>query len=259
MCFNGTDHFPGNTLTKYCENIGVMFGQDLNAYTSTDETVYNIDNVPVTPSNVDSCLLILRDWADGLTLAPSEIDKERGVIHEEWRLRSSATMRIFERNLPTLYPGSRYAYRFPIGTMEVIDNFKPQELRDYYEKWYRPDLQGIIIVGDINADEVVEKIKKLFSPIKMPENAAKYEHYPVPNTPQAIYVLTKTRSRARLLSTSCLSTTPSRRSSTTLWPASATTISQVSLPALSTHVWLNSRRRPTARLQQQWLKTATTS
>ena len=130
MCFNGTDHFPGNTLTKYCENIGVMFGQDLNAYTSTDETVYNIDNVPVTPSNVDSCLLILRDWADGLTLAPSEIDKERGVIHEEWRLRSSATMRIFERNLPTLYPGSRYAYRFPIGTMEVVDNFKPQELRD---------------------------------------------------------------------------------------------------------------------------------
>ena len=77
MCFNGTDHFPGNTLTKYCENIGVMFGQDLNAYTSTDETVYNIDNVPVTPSNVDSCLLILRDWADGLTLAPTEIDKER--------------------------------------------------------------------------------------------------------------------------------------------------------------------------------------
>lgn len=196
MCFNGTDHFPDNTLTKYCENIGVMFGQDLNAYTSTDETVYNIDNVPVTPSNVDSCLLILRDWADGLTLAPTEIDKERGVIHEEWRLRSSATMRIFERNLPTLYPGSRYAYRFPIGTMEVVDNFKPQELRDYYEKWYRPDLQGIIIVGDINADEVVEKIKKLFSPIKMPENAAKYEHYPVPNTPQAIYVVDKDKEQS---------------------------------------------------------------
>ena len=105
-------------------------------------------------------------------------------------------MRIFERNLPTLYPGSRYAYRFPIGTMEVIDNFKPQELRDYYEKWYRPDLQGIIIVGDIDADEVVEKIKKLFSPIKMPENAAKYEHYPVPNTPQAIYVVDKDKEQS---------------------------------------------------------------
>ena len=82
------------------------------------------------------------------------------------------------------------------GTMEVIDNFKPQELRDYYEKWYRPDLQGIIIVGDIDADEVVEKIKKLFSPIKMPENAAKYEHYPVPNTPQAIYVVDKDKEQS---------------------------------------------------------------
>ena len=196
MCFNGTDHFPDNTLTKYCENIGVMFGQDLNAYTSTDETVYNIDNVPVTPGNVDSCLLILRDWADGLTLAPAEIDKERGVIHEEWRLRSSATMRIFERNLPTLYPGSRYGNRFPIGTMQVVDNFKPKELRDYYEKWYRPDLQGIIIVGDIDADAVVEKIKKLFSPIKMPANAAKYEHYPVPGTPHAIYVVDKDKEQS---------------------------------------------------------------
>ncbi len=191
MCFNGTDHFPGDKLLNFCERIGVKFGQNLNAYTSTDETVYNIDDVPVTETNVDSCLLILRDWADGLTLDPTEIDKERGVIHEEWRMRSSASGRIFERNLPTLYPNSRYGHRYPIGLMSVVDNFKPAELRAYYEKWYRPDLQGIIIVGDIDVDKVEQKIKDLFTAIKMPENAAKYEHYPVPDNDQPIYVIDK--------------------------------------------------------------------
>ena len=161
MCFNGTDNFPDDKLIKFCERIGVKFGQNLNAYTSTDETVYNIDDVPVTDSNVDSCLLILHDWADGLTLDPKEIDKERGVIHEEWRMRSSASSRIFERNLPALYPNSRYGHRFPIGLMSVVDNFKPAELRAYYEKWYRPDLQGIIIVGDIDVDKVEAKVKAL--------------------------------------------------------------------------------------------------
>ena len=197
MCFNGTTNFPGDRITKYCESIGVMFGVDLNAYTSTDETVYRIENVPVTQGNIDTCLLILHDWADGLTLDPTEIDKERGVIHEEWRLRSSAQMRIYERNLPALYPGSKYAYRWPIGTMEVIDNFKPEELRAYYEKWYRPDLQGIIVVGDIDADKVVAQIEQLFSPIKMPENPAAYEHYSVPTTNEAIYVVDKDKEQAQ--------------------------------------------------------------
>lgn len=191
MCFNGTTNFPDDRLIKYCESIGVKFGYNLNAYTSTDETVYNINDVPVTGENVDSCLLILRDWADGLTLDPVEIDKERGVIHEEWRMRSSASGRILERNLPALYPNSRYGERYPIGLMSVVDNFKPEELRAYYEKWYRPDLQGIIVVGDIDADQVVEKIKALFSPIQMPENAAAYEHYPVPSNAEPIYIIDK--------------------------------------------------------------------
>lgn len=140
MCFNGTNHFPGDNLLRYCESIGVKFGRDLNAYTSIDQTVYNISNVPTTrQSALDSCLLILHDWADGLTLDPTEIDKERGVIHEEWRMRTSASTRMFERNLPMLYPNSKYGLRMPIGLMSVIDNFKYQVLRDYYEKWYRPD------------------------------------------------------------------------------------------------------------------------
>ena len=146
MCFNGTTHFQGNDLIRYCESIGVKFGRDLNAYTSIDCTVYNISNVPTSrQSALDSCLLILYDWADGLTLDPKEIDKERGVIHEEWRTRTSSSMRILERALPLLYAGSKYGYRMPIGIMEVIDNFKPQVLRDYYEKWYRPDNQGVLV------------------------------------------------------------------------------------------------------------------
>lgn len=197
MCFNGSDNFPGNSLIQFCERIGVKFGQNLNAYTSTDETVYNIDDVPVTETNIDSCLLILRDWSDGLTLDPAEIDKERGVIHEEWRMRSSASGRMFERNLPTLYPGSRYGLRYPIGLMSVIDNFKPEELRAYYEKWYRPDLQGIIVVGDIDVDQVEAKIKAIFSPIKMPENPATYEFYPVPDNNEPIYVIDKDKEQTR--------------------------------------------------------------
>ena len=196
MCFNGTQSFPGNGIIKYLESIGVKFGQELNAYTSIDETVYNIDNVPVSAQTIDSCLTILHDWADGLLLEPAEIDKERGVIHEEWRLRSSASMRMFERNLPKLFPGSRYGERYPIGLMSVIDNFKYQELRDYYEKWYRPDLQGIIVVGDINVDSVEARIKDIFSPIKMPDNAAAYESYPVPDNNEPIYVVDKDKEQA---------------------------------------------------------------
>lgn len=192
MCFNGTDNFEGNNIIEYCRSIGVEFGNDLNAYTSIEETVYNIDNVPTTrQSSLDSCLLILRDWADGLTLAPEEIDKERGVIHEEWRLRTSAQSRMLERNLPKLYPGSKYGYRFPIGTMEVIDNFKPQELRDYYEKWYHPTNQGIIVVGDVDVDHVEAKIKELFGKIKNPENPAPIVKVEVPDNPQPIVIIDK--------------------------------------------------------------------
>ena len=192
MCFNGTKNFPGNKVVEYCESIGVKFGQNLNAYTAADETVYNINDVPTTSKgNIDSCLLILHDWADGLLLETAEIDKERGVIHEEWRMRSSASQRIFERNLPTLYPGSKYGLRMPIGTMEVIDNFDPDVLRAYYEKWYRPDLQGIVVVGDLDVDYVEGKIKEMFGSIKMPENPAKYEMYPVPDNNEPIFVIDK--------------------------------------------------------------------
>ena len=192
MCFNGTDNFKGNDIVKWCETVGVKFGRDLNAYTSIDQTVYNISNVPTTREGIiDSCLLILHDWADGLLLEPEEIDKERGVIHEEWRMRTSAQMRMLERDLPRLYPNSKYGHRMPIGLMEVIDNFKPEVLRAYYEKWYRPDNQAIIVVGDVDVDKVEQKIKNLFAPIKMPANPAPVVAEAVPDNQEAIIVVDK--------------------------------------------------------------------
>lgn len=190
MCFNGTENFPGNELVSWLETVGVKFGQNLNAYTGVDETVYNISNVPTARIGVqDSCLMILHDWADGLLLDPEEIDKERGVIHEEWRRTNVGQMRIIEKLLPVIYPNNRYGHRLPIGTMEVVDNFPPKALRDYYETWYRPDQQGIIVVGDIDVDRIENKIKELFSPIKMPENPKERVYYPVEDTPGTIYAI----------------------------------------------------------------------
>ena len=144
MCFNGTKNFPDKKIINWLETIGVKFGANLNAHTGTDETVYDIMNVPVAKTEVvDSCLLILHDWACDLTLADEEIEKERGVIHEEWRVGHGAIAKILERSAPILYPGTQYATHNIIGSMDVVDNFPPQVLRDYYEKWYRPDLQAI--------------------------------------------------------------------------------------------------------------------
>ena len=187
MCFNGTTHFPGDALKQYLERIGVKFGENLNAYTSVEETVYNISNVPVnTPGAIDSCLLILHDWSNDLTLDPKEIDKERGVINEEWRMSMSASQRLLEKSLPVLFKGTKYATCFPIGTMDVVMNFPHQALRDYYEKWYRPDLQGIVIVGDIDVDAIEAKIKTVFADIPAQPNAAKREYYPIADNKEPI-------------------------------------------------------------------------
>ena len=193
MAFNGSEHFAGNGVIDYTRSLGVEFGRDLNAYTSVDQTVYNINDVPSTRlSAIDSCLLILKDWSNGLLLEDEEIDKERGVIHEEWRVRSSAQQRMLERNLSTLYPGSKYGLRMPIGLMSVVDNFKPDELRDYYHKWYRPDNQAIVVVGDIDVDRTEAKIKEIFDAIPAPApDAAQVVDEPVPDNDEPIIVIDK--------------------------------------------------------------------
>ena len=182
MAFNGTKNLPGKELINYLETIGVKFGENLNAYTGFDQTVYNISNVPVIRESViDSCLLILHDWSGFITLDQEEIEKERGVIREEMRARNDANLRNIENLLPQIMPESQYAKRLPIGTEEVVMNFKRQELVDYYHKWYRPDLQGIIVIGDIDVDQVEQKIKSLFSDIPKPVDPAERIYYPVPD------------------------------------------------------------------------------
>ena len=193
MCFNGTTHFPGDALKQYLERIGVKFGENLNAYTSFDETVYNINNVNMeTAGAIDSCLLILHDWSHDLLLEDKEIDKERGVINEEWRMRRSAMMRMQEAAFKDLYVGSRYADRMPIGTMDIVMNFPYEDLRSYYRRWYRPDLQSLVVVGDINPDEIEQKIKDMFADIApAPADAAKREVIPVPDNDEPLVSIQK--------------------------------------------------------------------
>ena len=193
MAFNGTKHFPGNTLqpgiVAWCESVGIKFGANLNAYTSVDQTVYNISAVPVTREGViDSCLLILNDWSHELLLTDKEIDKERGVIEEEWRTRRSgmAMQRLSEQAMPVIYAGTKYSDCMPIGNIDIVRTFPYNDLRDYYSKWYRPDLQAIIVVGDINEDKIEEKIKKLFAKIPLPQNPAHRIYYPIGNNEKMI-------------------------------------------------------------------------
>lgn len=187
MAFNGTENFPGNGVISYLEKIGVKFGANLNAYTSLDQTVYNISNVPVKRQGIiDSCMLILRDWSCAISLTDKDIDEERGVIREEFRTSSSAMLRMYEKIFPEIMPDSRYAYRLPIGLLDVINNFTYEELRSYYNKWYRPDNQGIIIVGDIDPVAIENKIKTLFGAIPKHENAAERIQLPVPDTKETL-------------------------------------------------------------------------
>ena len=181
MAFNGTKHFPDKELIRYLESNGVRFGVDINAYTAFDQTVYSISNVPTLRTGlIDSCLLILHDWSGNITLDAAEIDAERKVIHEEWRTKRNVRDRIYDQTLPKLFPDSnRYAYRMPIGLMEVVDNFPHQALRDYYHKWYRPDLQAIIVAGDVDVDYVEQQIKALWKEIPLREDAAERVYYTV--------------------------------------------------------------------------------
>ena len=196
MAFNGSENFPskpeGKGIIDFTRSLGVEFGSDLNAYTSIDQTVYRVCDVPTKRATaLDSCLLILKDWSNGLSLEADEIDKERDVVHNEWRLGEGPSQRMITRSLPKMYPGSKYGVRMPIGLMSVIDSFKPATLRAYYHKWYRPDNQAIIIVGDVDVDHMEAKIKELFSGIKVDANAPKVVAESVPDNNEAIYIFEK--------------------------------------------------------------------
>lgn len=186
MAFNGITHYPGKNMINYLESKGIRFGADINAYTAFDQTVYNINNVITTDKPLmDSVLLVIRDWCDGILLEESEIEAERGVINEEWRSRNDAQSRMLENVLPKIFKEYQYQ-QTPIGKMDVVMNFKPEVLRAYYKKWYRPDLQGIVIVGDFDADEMERKVKELFSTVVMPENAAPREYVTISDNAEPV-------------------------------------------------------------------------
>ncbi|MDD4516739.1 M16 family metallopeptidase [Massilibacteroides sp.] len=187
MAFNGTKNFPGKGIINYLESIGVRFGYEINAYTSLDETVYNLSSVPTTREGIiDSALLVLHDWSNFIALESDEINSERGVILEEWRTGQGPERRMWKKTNALKYAGSQYAKRDVIGDTAVINNFDHQAIRDFYHKWYRPDLQAIIIVGDIDVDQIEAKIKTLFSDIPRMPNAGERPVYPLPDNDEPI-------------------------------------------------------------------------
>ena len=181
MNFNGTKHFEKNELVDYLQSVGVKFGAHLNAYTSFDETVYML-SVPSDNAEVlDKGFLVLEDWAHNANLTGEEIDKERGVVLEEYRLGLGAGKRMLNNYLPKVMYGSKYADRLPIGTKGVLENFDHEVIRKYYRDWYRPDLMAVIAVGDIDPVEIEKKIIAHFSGIKNPSPEREREVYEVPN------------------------------------------------------------------------------
>ena len=180
MQFNGSKHFPKNELVNYLQKVGVSFGHDLNAYTGFDQTVYQLPIPSDDPEVLKNGLLVMRDWAQDASLTDEEIDKERGVIMEELRGGRGAMQRMREQYFPMLVNGSRYAKRLPIGTEEIITTFPYEEIRKFHKDWYRPDLQAIIIVGDIDVNHIEREVKRLFSDMRVNPNAPKREKYNVP-------------------------------------------------------------------------------
>ncbi len=193
MAFNGSEHFKGNGIIDFTRSLGLNFGIDMNAGTGFTQTIYNVCNVPSTrQSALDSCLLILKDWSNGLLLTDKDIDEERGVIHQEWRQTTDSEERMNTRQMANIFPGSKYGQRQIIGLMEIVDNFPYQVLRDYYHKWYRPDNQALVIVGDVDVEYTQAKIREMFGGIPAPAaDAAPVVDFPVPDNEQPIFVIDK--------------------------------------------------------------------
>jgi zinc protease len=189
MAFNGTKNFPKQEIPTFLESLGMRFGPSVNAYTSFDETVYMLQVPTEKPEVLDRAFLILEDWAHGVTFDPAEIDKERGVVIEEWRGRRGAGARMQDKQLPIMLKGSRYADRLPIGTVDNLQHFKHERLTSFYRDWYRPDLMSVIAVGDFDPAAVEKMIRAHFAPIPAAKSPLPREMYPVPAHPGTLYAI----------------------------------------------------------------------
>lgn len=187
MAFNGTKNFPKKGVLDFLERNGVAFGHNVNAFTGVDVTAYNLNDVPITdPMVVDSSLMILHDWSNYVAFEDEEIDAERKVVHEEWRTRRNAQFRMQKQLMPTIYKGSKYAERDVIGSIDVIDNCSYETLRSFYRTWYRPDNETVIIVGDFDADEMEQKVIKLFSQVPKAVNPKPRPTFEIPNNKEPL-------------------------------------------------------------------------
>ncbi|MBT8401656.1 MAG: insulinase family protein, partial [Rhodothermia bacterium] len=189
MAFNGTERFEKQELVDYLELTGSRFGADVNAYTSFDETVYMLKVRTDSTELLDTGIEILREWASRISFDPDEIDKERGVVIEEWRLGRGAQMRIANEQLPVLLRGSRYADRLPIGTKDVLETFEHPTLTSFYEDWYRPDLMAVMAIGDFDADRIEDMIQELFSDLESPPDPRLREEFSVPGNEEPLVAL----------------------------------------------------------------------
>ena len=187
MCFNGTKNFPGKSLLEWLQSIGAEFGRNLNASTGFEQTQYMLNNIPVVRESIlDSCLLVLHDYSHFVTNDPAEIDAERGVILEEKRTRNDASWRLFEKSLPYYYGDTPYARRTLIGGEEQLKTFKYESLTRFYETWCRPDLQAVIVVGDVDVDQVENKIKTIFADIPAAVNPQPKVLHKIPDNVEPI-------------------------------------------------------------------------
>jgi len=199
MAFNGTKHFEKDALVSYLESIGMEFGAELNAYTSFDETVYML-NLPTDSSDIlENGFQVLDDWASNVSYDNEEIDKERGVVHEEWRTGRGAEQRVRDRYLPILFYGSKYADRLPIGSMDIIDNCSHETLKKYYKDWYRPEMQAVIVVGDLELEKMEELIKKYFADNQNPENPRKREKFNLPDHEDTKFIIATDKEMSRTI------------------------------------------------------------
>ena len=189
MAFNGTKNFQKSELVDYLESIGMRFGPDLNAYTGFDETVYMLQIPTDSISIMDKAFQILEDWAHQVTMEDEEIDKERGVIVEEWRLGRGAHARLRDKVLPVILHESQYAERLPIGKMNIVENFEYETLRRFYKKWYRPDLIAIVAVGDFDPAYIEEKIRAHFGHILLSEDAPERTNYTLPDHEETLFAI----------------------------------------------------------------------
>jgi len=187
MAFNGTRHFKHQQLVDYLESIGMKFGPDVNAYTSYDETVFLLQVPTDRPGGLDKGLQILEDWADGVAFDPKDVEQERGVVTEEWRLGRGAEGRLMDAEIPLLFAGSRYADRLPIGSLDVIANAPREALQRFYHDWYRPDLMAVIAVGDFDAQRVERTIRRRFSDLENPENPRPRTTYQIPDHDKTLF------------------------------------------------------------------------